>query len=401
MRQHYVRLRNEGDTPITVSELSPLYPTASDLRADPGERRGFWVLDHEGQTLGYVLRTMPDSAGIIGYRSWSDTLVAFDPALHVIGVRLRESQDTREHVEDIQTDRSYLKTWNGKSWEEVAGTTPKEAGIEGVSGASMTSMAMAEGIMRRLATAEAELKRPPAPVRWNWHEAGVVIVIVAAGVLAWFGTHGRKWLRRGFQVLVIGYVGFLTGDLLAQSLIAGWAQNGAPWRGAPGLTLMLAAALAVPWVTGQPLYCQHLCPHGAAQELAYTWAPKRWRLVIPKAVAAKLRWIPPLLIGVVVLTAMLRLPLELSHLEPFDAYVLTAASVTTVTLALVGLGASLFIPMAYCHYGCPTGAVLNFIRSHGRADRFGRSDIVALLLLGLAVVLAWEYHPLHAWLVRF
>ena len=74
-------------------------------------------------------------------------------------------------------------------------------------------------------------------------------------------------MRRGFQVLVIGYVGFLAGAPLAQSLFAGWAQNGVPWRSAPALALLGAAALLVPWAARKPLYCQHLCPHGAAQEL--------------------------------------------------------------------------------------------------------------------------------------
>ena len=129
----------------------------------------------------------PTSAGIIGYRGWSDTLVAFDPALHVVGVRLRQSRDTREHVQDIRDDRYYLKTWNGKSWDEVARTTPQAAGIEGVSGATMTSMAMAEGIMRRLASAQAALALPPPPIAHGWREIGLVLAIAAALALAWVG----------------------------------------------------------------------------------------------------------------------------------------------------------------------------------------------------------------------
>jgi hypothetical protein len=55
--------------------------------------------------------------------------------------------------------------------------------------------------------------------------------------------------------------------------------------------------------------------------------------------------------------------------------------------------------MAYCHYGCPTGALLNFVRAHGKADRFSRRDLAALLLLGLAVVLAWKYHAIRIWML--
>jgi NosR/NirI family nitrous oxide reductase transcriptional regulator len=326
-------------------------------------------------------------------------LVAFDPTLKVIGVRLRESQDTKEHVQDVRDDRYFMKTWNGKPWDLVARTTPEKFGIEGVSGASMTSMAMAEGIMQRLAASEAALARPASPWRFTWKEIGVILVTVAALALAFTGTHGKRWARRGFQLLVIAYIGFISGDLLAQSLIFGWTQNGVPWRSAPGLALLLAAALVVPWTTGKPLYCQHLCPHGAAQELLHGLAPKRWRLHLPRGVEAGLRWFPPLLLGLILVVVLLALPLDLAHLEPFDAYVWQAAGATTITLAVAGLIASLFVPMAYCHYGCPTGAFLNFIRAHGPADRLGRRDFAALLLLALAITLSWNYQTLHGWIM--
>lgn len=399
VRAHHVRMRIEGDAPISVEEVRAVFPKATELRPDAGDRAGMFVWDNEGHQLGYVLRTSPISDDVIGYRGWTDTLVAFDPALHVVGVRLRSSQDTREHVGDVREDRYFLKSWNGKTWDSVARTTPEQAGIEGVSGATMTSMALAEGIMRRLRAADAALAVRPQPVRFGWMDAGLVAIILAALVLAFVGTYGKPWLRRGFQVLVIGYVGFAAGAPLAQSLFAGWAQNGAPWRSAPALVLLAAAALAVPWATRKPLYCHQLCPHGAAQELLGHYAPRRWRLTVPKRFAAGLRWLPPLLLGLVLIIAILGLPLDLAHLEPFDAYSLRAAGAATLGIAVVGLIASLFVPMAYCRYGCPTGALLEFVRAHGPTDRFGRRDLAALLLVALAEGLAWKYQAIHAWLL--
>jgi hypothetical protein len=114
---------------------------------------------------------------------------------------------------------------------------------------------------------------------------------------------------------------------------------------------------------------------------------------------AGLRWLPPGLLAVIIIGVTLRLPMDLAHLEPFDAYVLTAASVATVSIAVAGLVAALFVPMAYCHYGCPTGVFLNFIRGHGRADSFTRRDVVAVVLLVLAVGLTWKYHAVRAWVL--
>ena len=53
----------------------------------------------------------------------------------------------------------------------------------------------------------------------------------------------------------------------------------------------------------------------------------------------------------------------------------------------VGLVASLFVPMAYCRYGCPTGALLGYLRYNRRSDRLGAGDGVAALCLAVAVVL--------------
>src|SRR5580704_12944130 len=89
VRAHAVRMRIEGNAPITVSEVRTIFPKAADLRPDTGERAGMHVWDGEGHELGYVLLSSPISDDIIGYRGWTDTLIAFDPALHVVGVRLR------------------------------------------------------------------------------------------------------------------------------------------------------------------------------------------------------------------------------------------------------------------------------------------------------------------------
>ena len=398
LREHALRVRVESLRPLTVAEVQPLFPAAVTLAMDEGDRGGWHVLDAGGAKLGYVLQTAPVSDSIVGYRGWTNTLVAFDGALHVVGVRIRASEDTVEHVGDIKNDRSFLKTWNGRPWDEIAGRTPEEEGIEGVSGASMTSLALADGIVRRLRAADRAAKIAPVPFRFRAHDFGLALVVIAGTVLAFTGTHGRPWLRRAFQILVIGYVGFVNADLLAQTLIVGWAENGVPWRTAPGLVLMLAAALVVPWGAGKPLYCHQLCPHGHAQEILARIAPKRWRIALPKNFAAGLRWLPLLTLAMILGVVMLVLPHDLAAFEPFDAYALRAAGWATIAIAIAGLVAACFVPMAYCHYGCPTGALLNFIRGHGPADRFGRREIAALCLVLLAFVLSRLDVHFHEWL---
>jgi hypothetical protein len=82
---------------------------------------------------------------------------------------------------------------------------------------------------------------------------------------------------------------------------------------------------------------------------------------------------------------MRQLPFNLAAIEPFDAYVPRVAGGATLTIAVVGLLASLLEPMAYCRYGCPTGAVLNYVRRRGVGDGFQKRDLAALALLALAL----------------
>jgi polyferredoxin len=94
---------------------------------------------------------------------------------------------------------------------------------------------------------------------------------------------------------------------------------------------------------------------------------------------------------VVLFVAITRVSFDLNDIEPFDAYLFTIAGAAAILIALIGLVFSLFTPMAYCKYGCPTGALFKLLRSSGEADRFGLRDWGALGALALGIVLAVAY----------
>lgn len=393
VRAHHARLRAEGDRPVRVEEVRGWFTNAHRLRLDLGGQAGFIVYDLEGAVLGSVVRTLPHAEKFIGYCGVTDTLVALGPDQRVLGFSIRWSEDTKTHVADVLADRHFRKTWNGMNWDEVAAMDLKKAGVEGVSGATMTSLAMAEGVVHRFRMAEGEQS-----VRFGQRDAGLAVAVLIGGWLTFTKRPGRERWRRWFQWAVIGYVGLLNGDLIAQSLLAGWAKSGVAWRLAPGLVLFVAAALLVPWTTQRPVYCQQLCPHGALQEIIGRHAPQRWRWRVPASVERPLRWLPGGLLGFVLMVVMLPLDFDLAGLEPFDAYVIRAAGAATLAVALVGLLLAAFVPKAYCKYGCPTGALLEFLRARGGADSFCARDWAALGMLGLALFMRWQHATLHAWI---
>ncbi|MBI3879569.1 MAG: FMN-binding protein [Verrucomicrobia bacterium] len=398
IRDLALRQRIQGDTPVKVDEVTKFFTNAAALRPDDSERDGLFVLDRDGRELGYVVRTQPRCRDIIGYCGVTDTLIALDPDWTILGLKVRASEDTRTHVGDVVMDRKFLKKWNGMKWDSAADLDLKKAGIEGVSGATMTSMGIARAVKARLKMSKDEIAARP-PLHFGWRDWGMCAVLATAGLMAFGKPAWRHRWKRPYQFALILYVGFISGDLLAQSLLAGWAKSGIPWTTAPGLVLLTAASFLIPWATRMPLYCHHVCPHGAAQELLGRVAPARWHVKLPAALSRGLEYLPAALLLAVLLVVMLVIPLDLAGFEAFDAYLIRSAGFATIAVAIVGLVVSLFVPQAYCRFGCPTGALLNFIRTRGPTDHFTRRDAAALAFVALAAVLNWKFLPLNQWLM--
>ena len=147
----------------------------------------------------------------------------------------------------------------------------------------------------------------------------------------------------------------------------------------PGLLLLAAVALLGPVFTGKHLYCHHLCAHGALQQLVARRTGVEAR--IPARVDRWLGRLPFALLALVLASVVLGWGLDLNALEAFDAYLFRIAGWASIGIAVAGLIAALFTPLAYCKYGCPTGALLKLLRFTGAGDRLGARDWLAALAL--------------------
>lgn len=384
IRDVAVRQRIQGDSPVTAAEIVSFLPGAATLRPDDSARDGLFALDREGREIGYVVRTQPACRDIIGYAGTTDALVVLDRDWKILGLKIHSSEDTESYIKDITVDRRFLKKWNGLTWDAAAALDLKAAGIEGVSGSTMTSMAIAQSVKARLQLSRDQLAAR-VPLRLAARDVALLVVLTAAGIMAFGRAQWRQRWKRPYQIALLVYVGFIAGDLIAQKLIVGWARGGVPWTSAPGLVLLAAAALVVPWATGKPFYCHHICPHGVAQELISQIRPKRFQITLSADVIRGLEILPGALLVFTLVVALLALPFDLAGLEPFAAYVIRSAGIATLAVAGIGLAAAFFVPQAYCRFGCPTGALLNFVRARGATDSFSRRDAVALGLVALAV----------------
>lgn len=385
LHQHSLRITTDGQRPIRLSEVRAFLPEAHRLSLNSAPNGGLRVLDSNRNLVGFANRTMPHCRDIKGYSGPSDMLLVFDAGEQLRGISFRHSYDTPSHVEDVNRDYLFMEQWNGKSREEIAdqwGENMTTFAI--VSGASRTSEAVIRSITLRAGVGDRETP-PIDSFVFRWQDA-MLIVCVALGLMLSFVR--QPWLQRRkfwIHLLMVIYIGLISADLIAQSLVVSWVEHGVPWNTLPGLVILVAAAFLIPWSTGKPVYCTHVCPHGHAQ---------RWLMkVIPAKRRPKLgtdeKWsfsaYPGLLLATVLLVAFLKLPIDLAGLEPFDAWTIKGVGIATVSVAIIGLFFSLFIPMGYCRYGCPTGFMLELVRRDKQG--FSRRDIWlgALTLISAAL----------------
>ncbi len=372
------------ETP-TAPQIKPIVPDAASISPIEGRDGEYDIRDASHQTIGRLARTGATMKPDAGYQGPTDTLLVFDTVGRLKGFVIDRTYDNQPYVGYVADDYAFPDTFLGKSTDELAALDLAAEGVEGVSGATMTSMAVAQSIVEKTKQmkAVAERAKPQAAgFAPRLRDYGTVAVVVAGVVIGLTRLRHVKWLRVVFQVVLVVYLGLINGDMVSQALGVGWARSGLPWRIAPGLVALVVAALVVPMFTRTNVYCHHLCPHGVVQQ----WVKGRlpWQWTPPRGVVRVLDLLPAALLAWVVCVAMIGLTFSLVNIEPFDAYVIQTAGWATIAVAVVGLVASLFIPMAYCRFGCPTGAVLGFLRWNSGSGRVAGRDVVAVALVVLA-----------------
>jgi NosR/NirI family transcriptional regulator, nitrous oxide reductase regulator len=385
-RWHWQRVNAELARPPTIRELRAFFPTIDRLEPSDTVPPRLVALDAEETPLGYALSTSPGADAVIGYVGPSESLVVFSEDDRFLGAVILRSADTPGHVDDVKNDSVFLSRWKGKSREELAGLAREGGEVDGVAGATRTSQAVARAVLFTAAAQAGE--RSAAGFSWRMADSLNAFAALGGILLCFFHFTGKRWVRRAFQLGVFIFVGLVYGDLLSLGVWQGWLRAGIAWHAAPGLVLLAATALVIPWASRRPVYCGHICPFGAVQEWMGRLVPTRMQWKMSPGTSAGLRHLPTALLTLSLITIMTTLPMELAHLEPFDAFRPRRWLAFSVGVAAIGLVLSGFVPMGYCRFACPTGEIFRYVRSHGAADGFHRADAVAGMLVVLAFALA-------------
>ena len=390
-----IEIQSKFNDPLELDSVKAFFPQANRIEQDSSIRSLWHAYDDRSQACGAVLRTSPAADEIIGYQGPSECRIGFQPDGTIVGVAISASFDNEPYVGYVKGDAGFeqlLKKYPLGQWKQL---DLQREQIEGVSGATMTSMAVAQGMIAAAAKYESEyaaLQSTRKSYGVNLWRTISTIAIVGFGLMFGLSSlRGNNRVRTLFQWVVIVYLGLVNGDLLSLAMFAGWVESGIPWQNASGLVVLTLAAISLPVVSRSNIYCSHLCPHGAVQQLL----PRRWKMKsqMPRYALRVLIWIRPGLIAWAVLVTLFQLNFSLVDIEPFDAYSWRAAAWPTVLIAILGIVVSLRVPMAYCRFGCGTGAILQYLRRHSRSDQLTRSDLFAVLCLAVGLLLCFTGVP--------
>jgi hypothetical protein len=358
--------------PMGVELAARMFPAAAATRL---AREGGWtvVLDAEGRRLGAVASTSPEMDGVVGYAGPVPVLIGVDAAGRTVEPVLLENRETPGFVRRVER-AGFLGNWTGLAVAQAA-----EREVDAVSMATMTSSAIARSIRGRLEQLDGlpvdDGRAPGAGVgslTFGGLDAAIMALVLAAVLVsmrAGFLANPRVFrvARVGVLVASVALLGVVGATMVSMALVEGWAVAGRIHGGA-GMVLLAAVALGFPLWTGRNVYCQGLCPFGAAQELLWKLSPRKRH--VPYPMSRRLRWIRYGLLVAVVGSMMAGRGLATDWQEPFSAFRWQAAGWPALALAgLAWLASGLGFHRPWCAYFCSSGALLDAIRKPPTPER--------------------------------
>lgn len=337
---------------FALTDVRALFPSASTYkRTDTDVIKVF-----NGQIqLGTIISSSPLADSIAGYASSVPVLIGVNMSNKIVGVRLLKNYESADFVAKIYRS-GFLESWTGKSVHDGAALK-----TDGVSGATVTSQALISTIRFSLSRQSSkELDAEQGLTLAQLLRLAAAFTLLAASIAQLIYPAKLKRFRIPLQIATIAVVGFWIGDSLSMQLLYSWLIYGVTLSQKLFLVAAVLAAIAIPLLTNKAFYCTYLCPYGAAQELAGKLSKRKIR--ITPRVMQYLMHLREWLFGVLLFLLLLGVSLDITYVEPFSAFAYKSAGWPILTLAILFVVLSIFIPRAWCRFFCPTGQLLEFIR---------------------------------------
>ena len=296
---------------------------------------------------------------IKGFAGPINLLISINKQGTIRKIRMLQSRETPAYV---VTFPRFLRQFEGRSIDTDY-VLNKTKGIDAMTGATITSRAatrIINSVDRAVATALLHHTRKGAVKQQKIHldpETWYVLALIILGLLVHYLA--GPWVRILFLVMVVLVGGFI----LNVSLSIPWLQGLAGFRFPPLTNLhvfILTAFVLVSTPLLGPVWCAHLCPFGALQELLSRLGARLHLLRNPSPRVEKImRGTRYLLLLAVVLSLYGSNPAQAGAIDPLSTFFsghLFGAALSLCVLVSIG---AVFNFRFYCRNLCPVGAFLS------------------------------------------
>lgn len=314
---------------------------------------GVWnIKTHDGKVRGTLLSSAPFSKNIKGFHGSTPLYILVSADGKIERVVPMANEETPDFFNKLEKEGLFA-AWNGMTIKEAT-----EAEVDAVTGATFSSRAVTQNVRTTLARYQNETADNDFSPVIGWLKAILVLVVLALGVLARYRFNANKNVRVAVLVLNVVVTGFFCGQFLSLGMLRDWIADGVDFIAVLPAFAMLVLTLVLGFLGKPNHHCTWVCPLGSLQELAYRLPLPKVKLK-PKAYKV-MRYVRLSVFLLLMLLAWTGIAIDgILDYEPFSAFLITTAAPAVIILAVVFIGASIFVPNVWCKCFCVMGEALN------------------------------------------
>ncbi|MCG6879033.1 MAG: FMN-binding protein [Deltaproteobacteria bacterium] len=342
-----------------------------------------YALDGVKNSPGGVIITLSAAIApdIKGFAGPINLLLSIDKQGIIRKIRVIQSSETPAYVANFPR---FLKQFEGRSID-LDFMLDRPDGIDAITGATISSRAATEiinAVDRAVATTLLHHARKNAVKQQKLNfdpETWYVLALIILGLSVHYFS--GPWIR----LLFLGLVVWVGGFLMNVSLSIPWLQHLARFRFPPLSNLhafILTAFVLVTTPLLGSLWCAHLCPFGALQELLSRLGARLHLLHNPSPRVEKImRGTRYVMLLFVILSLYGPNPTQAGAIDPLSTFFSGHLFGAAMGLCIVISFGALFNFRFYCRNLCPVGAFLSALGGLSGlfglrpARKFGRCDL--------------------------
>ncbi|TKG89384.1 FMN-binding protein [Puteibacter caeruleilacunae] len=311
---------------------------------------GTWTITgKDGKLQGTVVSSSFTEKQMPGYGGPVPVLLYLNCDSTLQKIQVMENHETPEFIEDI-IEEGMLKSWEGKKAQLALNLD-----VDGLSGATMTSDAIASSVRGSLAMYIGTESANKSPLSMSDIIPLLVIVFGAYNAIGKVSNKKLRQLQLGLNVVVLGV---WYGKFLSLAFLVKFVAMDNILIVFPLQVLLVAILLWGIVLRKKNLYCTWFCPFGAAQELLGQ-LPLQQLKISPKVNKILLKFREATLMLLLILIWFGVTETVLNY-EPFAVFSIMRSGWIVNTLAVLFLTLSVFIKRPWCRFVCPLGEILKW-----------------------------------------